>query len=134
IDFPDEGDVPDDLVAPARHIARELYDEIGLLLDDRHRGERLRDGLTVAIAGPVNVGKSSIINRMAKRSAAIVSPYEGTTRDVIEVHLDLAGYPVTVLDTAGLRESSDPVEQEGVRRARERAGEADLVLWIVDAT
>jgi tRNA modification GTPase len=130
----DEGDVPDDLVAPARHIARELYDEIGLLLDDRHRGERLRDGLVVAIAGPVNVGKSSIINRLAGRSAAIVSPHAGTTRDVIEVHLDLGGYPVTVLDTAGLRDSTDPVEQEGVRRARERAGEADLVLWVVDAS
>ncbi len=134
IDFPDEGDVPHDLVAPARDIARELYDEIGALLDDRHRGERLRDGLVVAIAGPVNVGKSSLINRLAGRSAAIVSPHAGTTRDVIEVHLDLGGYPVTVLDTAGLRDSADPVEQEGVRRARERAGEADLVLWVVDVS
>jgi tRNA modification GTPase len=133
IDFPDEGDVPYDLVAPARDIARELYEEIGALLDDKHRGERLRDGLVVAIAGPVNVGKSSIINRLAGRAAAIVSPYAGTTRDVIEVHLDLGGYPVTVLDTAGLRDSGDPVEQEGVRRARERAAEADLVLWVVDA-
>jgi tRNA modification GTPase len=133
IDFPDEGDVPHDLVAPARDIARELYDEIGALLDDRHRGERLRDGPVVAIAGPVNVGKSSIINLLAGRSAAIVSPHAGTTRDVIEVHLDLGGYPLTVLDTAGLRDSADPVEQEGVRRARERAGEADLVLWVVDA-
>ena len=88
----------------------------------------------VAIAGPVNVGKSSIINRLAGRPAAIVSPHAGTTRDVIEVHLDLGGYPVTVLDTAGLRDSADPVEQEGVRRARERAAQADLVLWVVDAT
>jgi tRNA modification GTPase len=134
IDFPDEGDVPHDLVAPARDIARELYEEIGALLDDQHRGERLRDGLVVAIAGPVNVGKSSIINRLAGRSAAIVSPHAGTTRDVIEVHLDLGGYPVTMLDTAGLRDSGDPVEQDGVRRARERAAEADLVLWVVDAT
>jgi tRNA modification GTPase len=133
IDFPDEGDVPHDLVAPARDIARELYDEIGALLDDRHRGERLRDGPVVAIAGPVNVGKSSIINLLAGRSAAIVSPHAGTTRDVIEVHLDLGGYPLTVLDTAGLRDSADPVEQEGVRRARERGGAADLVLWVVDA-
>ena len=133
IDFPDEGDVPHDLVAPARDIARELYDEIGARLDDQHRGERLRDGPVVAIAGPVNVGKSSIINRLAGRSAAIVSPHAGTTRDVIEIHLDLGGYPVTVLDTAGLRDSADPVEQEGVRRARERAAEADLVLWVVDA-
>ncbi len=134
IDFPDEGDVPHDLVGPAREVARVLYDEIGVLLDDRHRGERLREGLVVAIAGPVNVGKSSIINRLAGRPAAIVSPHAGTTRDVIEVHLDLGGYPVTVLDTAGLRDSDDPVEQEGVRRARERASEADLVLWVVDAT
>jgi tRNA modification GTPase len=133
IDFPDEGDVPADLVAPARDIARELYGEIGTLLDDRHRGERLRDGQVVAIAGPVNVGKSSIINRLVGRSAAIVSPHAGTTRDVIEVHLDLGGYPLTVLDTAGLRDSADPVEQEGVRRARERAAQADLVLWVVDA-
>jgi tRNA modification GTPase len=134
IDFPDEGDVPHDLVGPARAAARQLCDEIGARVDDRHRGERLRDGPVVAIAGPVNVGKSSIINRLAGRSAAIVSPHAGTTRDVIEVHLDLGGYPLTVLDTAGLRDSSDPVEQEGVRRARERAAEADLVLWVVDAT
>jgi tRNA modification GTPase len=133
IDFPDEGDVPDDLVGPARDIARQLYGEIGARLDDGHRGERLRDGPVVAIAGPVNVGKSCIINRLAGRAAAIVSPHAGTTRDVIEVHLDLGGYPVTLLDTAGLRDSADPVEQEGVRRARARAAEADLVLWVVDA-
>src|SRR5262249_48562615 len=98
------------------------------------RGERLREGLTVAVAGPVNVGKSSIVNRLARRSAAIVSPHAGTTRDIIEVHLDLGGFPVTVLDTAGLRDTNDPVEQEGVRRAGERAEASDLVLWVVDAT
>jgi tRNA modification GTPase len=134
IDFPDEGDVPHDLVAPALAIAGELRDEIGALLADRRRGERLRDGPVVAIAGPVNVGKSSILNRLAGRPAAIVSPHAGTTRDVIEVSLDLGGYPVTVLDTAGIRDSEDPVEQEGMRRARERASQADLVLWVVDAT
>jgi tRNA modification GTPase len=134
IDFPDEGDVPHDLVAPARAIAKELHGEIGTLLADRRRGERLRDGAVVAIAGPVNVGKSSIINMLSGRSAAIVSPHAGTTRDVIEVHLDLGGYPVTVLDTAGIRDSGDPVEQEGVRRARVRAAQADLILWVVDAT
>jgi tRNA modification GTPase len=134
IDFPDEGDVPHDLVAPALEIARELHAEIGVLLDDQRRGERLRDGPVVAIAGPVNVGKSSILNRLSGRSAAIVSPHAGTTRDVIEVSLDLGGYPVTVLDTAGIRDSQDPVEQEGVRRARERASQADLVLWVADAT
>jgi tRNA modification GTPase len=94
----------------------------------------LRDGLTVAIAGPPNAGKSTLLNLLARREAAIVSPIPGTTRDVIEVHLDLGGYPVTVLDTAGIRDSADPVEQEGVRRARERAGEADLILWVVDAS
>ena len=87
----------------------------------------------MAIAGPPNAGKSSLLNRLARREAAIVSPYAGTTRDVIEVHLDLGGYPVTLLDTAGIRESDDPVEQEGVRRARARAAAADLVLWVEDA-
>jgi tRNA modification GTPase len=134
IDFPDEGDVPHDLVAPALTIAQELHEEIGALLADRRRGERLREGPVVAIAGPVNVGKSSILNRLAGRSAAIVSPHAGTTRDIIEVSLDLGGYPVTVLDTAGIRDSDDPVEQEGMRRARERAAQADLTLWVVDAT
>ncbi len=134
IDFSDEADVPEDLVSPARHAARELLDEIEKSLRDEHRGERLREGLVVAIAGPPNAGKSSLLNRLARREAAIVSPYAGTTRDVIEVHLDLGGYPVTLLDTAGVRESDDPVEQEGVRRARERAAAADLVLWVEDAT
>jgi tRNA modification GTPase len=133
IDFPDEGDVPEDLVAPALAKARELRDEIAHTLADRRRGERLREGLVVAIAGPPNAGKSSLLNRIARRDAAIVSPFAGTTRDVIEVHLDLDGCPVTLLDTAGIRDSTDPVEQEGVRRARERAAGADLVLWVMDA-
>ena len=94
--------------------------------------ERLRDGLVVAIAGPPNVGKSTLINQLARREVAIVSPHAGTTRDVIEVQLDLDGYPVTVIDTAGIRETDDPVEQEGVRRARARAEDADLVLWLVE--
>ena len=134
IDFSDEADVPEDLLAPAQRVAQELADEIESALRDERRGERLREGLTVAIAGPVNAGKSSLLNRLAQREAAIVSPYAGTTRDVIEVHLDLAGYPVTLLDTAGIRESEDPIEQEGVRRARARAEAADLVLWVVDAS
>src|SRR5438445_12276741 len=94
----------------------------------------MREGFCVPIAGPPNASKSSLLNRLARREAAIVSPYPGTTRDVIEVHLDLGGYPVTLLDTAGIREPQDPVEQEGVRRARARANAADLVLWVVDAT
>jgi tRNA modification GTPase len=88
----------------------------------------------VAIAGPPNAGKSTLLNRIARREAAIVSPLPGTTRDVIEVHLDLDGYPVNLLDTAGIRDASDdPVEREGMRRARAAAARADLVLWIVDA-
>ena len=132
IDFSDEADVPEDLVGPALHAAQQLRDEIAGVLADGRRGERLRDGLVVAIAGPPNAGKSTLLNRLARREAAIVSPHAGTTRDVIEVHLDLYGYPVTLLDTAGIRDSAEPVEQEGVRRARERAAAADLVLWVID--
>jgi len=138
IDFSDEGDVQegahDNLVGPAVAIAQELRDEIAMALADGGRGERLREGLVVAIAGPPNAGKSTLLNRLAQREAAIVSPYAGTTRDVIEVHLELGGMPVTLLDTAGIRETDDPVELEGVRRARERAASADLVLWVVDAS
>ncbi len=133
IDFSDEADVPAELIRPALDIARGLHAEISEALAQAGRGERLRDGLVVAIAGPPNAGKSTLLNRIAKREAAIVSPFAGTTRDVIEVHLDLGGYPVTLLDTAGVRETDDPVEQEGVRRARERAAGADLVLWITEA-
>ncbi len=134
IDFADEADIPEDLVRPALHAAQQLRSEIAATLADARRGERLRDGLVVAIAGPPNAGKSTLLNRLARREAAIVSPYPGTTRDVIEVHLNLDGYPVTLLDTAGIRDSDDPVEQEGVRRACERAAAADLVLWVVDAS
>jgi tRNA modification GTPase len=133
IDFSDEADVPEDLIGPALKIVQGLRDEIAEALAGAARGERLRDGLVVAIAGPPNAGKSTLLNRIARREAAIVSPVPGTTRDVIEVHLDLDGYPVTLLDTAGIRDSDDPVEQEGVRRARQRASEADLVLWVYDA-
>jgi tRNA modification GTPase len=132
IDFSDEADVPENLVEPALQAAQHLRDEIAATLADAGRGERLREGLVVAIAGPPNGGKSTLLNRLARREAAIVSPFAGTTRDVIEVHLDLGGYPVTLLDTAGIRDSEDPVEQEGVRRARERAAGADLVLWVTD--
>jgi tRNA modification GTPase len=134
IDFSDEADVPENLVEPALFAAQQLRSKIAACLADSGRGERLREGLVVAIAGPPNAGKSTLLNRVAKREAAIVSPYPGTTRDVIEVHLDLDGYPLTLLDTAGIRESSDPVEQEGVRRARARAAAADLVLWVTDAS
>ena len=133
IDFSDEGDVPAELIEPALARIRVLLREIEKVLAVEGRSERLRDGLVVAITGPPNVGKSTLINALARREVAIVSPHAGTTRDIIELHLDLDGYPVTVIDTAGLREAIDPVEQEGVRRARTRAAEADLRLWLVDA-
>src|SRR6202790_4962163 len=133
IDFSDEADVPAELIAPALKKIKALIGEIQQVLAAQGHGERLRGGLVVAIAGPPNVGKSTLMNQLARREVAIVSPHAGTTRDVIEVQLDLDGYPVTVIDTAGIRETADPVEQEGVRRARARAAEADLVLWLVDA-
>ena len=133
IDFSDEGDVPEQLIAPALATIRLLRDEIEAVLTPQGRSERLRDGLVVAIAGPPNVGKSTLMNQLARREVAIVSPHAGTTRDVIEVQLDLDGYPVALIDTAGIRQTDDPVEQEGIRRARSRAAEADLVLWLIDA-
>ncbi|CCE06748.1 putative tRNA modification GTPase (trmE) [Bradyrhizobium sp. STM 3843] len=132
IDFADEGDLPDELIGPAIIRIKGLLGEIENVLAERGRAERLRDGLTVVIAGPPNAGKSTLMNQLARREVAIVSPYAGTTRDVIEVQLDLDGYPVTVIDTAGIRDTEDPVEQEGVRRARTRAAEADLVLWLAE--
>jgi tRNA modification GTPase len=133
IDFADEGDVPAELIAPALARIKTLLGEIEEVLAGQGRSERLRDGLVIAIAGPPNVGKSTLMNQLARREVAIVSPHAGTTRDIIEVQLDLDGYPVTVIDTAGVRETDDPVEQEGVRRARARAAEADLALWLSDA-
>jgi tRNA modification GTPase len=132
IDFSDEGDVSAELVAPALAKIKALLEEIEEVLAAQGQSERLREGLVVAIAGAPNVGKSTLMNQLARREVAIVSPHAGTTRDVIEVQLDLDGYPVTLIDTAGIRETDDPVEQEGVRRARARAAEADLVLWLVD--
>ncbi len=132
IDFADEGDVPAQLITPALAKVASLLEEIEGALAIEGRGERMRDGLVVAIAGPPNVGKSTLMNQLARREVAIVSPHAGTTRDVIEVQLDLDGYPVTVIDTAGIRETEDPVEQEGVRRAKARAAAADLVLWLTD--
>ncbi|HKU94636.1 MAG TPA: tRNA uridine-5-carboxymethylaminomethyl(34) synthesis GTPase MnmE [Vineibacter sp.] len=131
IDFPDE-DLPQGIAETVRPDLMALRDAIAGHLDDR-RGERLRDGVVIAIIGPPNAGKSSLLNLIAQREAAIVSTIAGTTRDVIEVHLDLDGYPVTVADTAGLRETVDPLEVEGVRRARARADNADLRLLVVPA-
>src|SRR6516162_7501299 len=131
IDFAEEDDVPETAMAQALARIQPLAEEIEKACSGT--GERLREGLRVAIAGPPNAGKSTLFNRLARREAAIVSPFPGTTRDVLELHLDLGGYPVTVLDTAGIRETNDPVEREGVRRASEQAAGASLVLWVVDA-
>jgi tRNA modification GTPase len=132
IDFAPEEEVPEDLLELVRPDVRRLSAEMAAHLADGHRGERLRAGLTVAVVGPPNAGKSSLVNRLARRDVAIVTPLPGTTRDVLEVHLDLAGHPVTLLDTAGLREAADLIEAEGVRRARARAAHADLRLIMFD--
>jgi tRNA modification GTPase len=133
IDFPDE-DLPPEIEREVAEGARALANEVESHLDDGHRGERLRDGIAVAILGPPNAGKSSILNQLARREAAITSPIAGTTRDVIEVAIDLAGYPIVLADTAGLRDSADLIEQEGLRRALKRAEEAELRLFVFDAT
>ena len=134
IDFSDE-ELPEDLVVTVEEEVRALRREISAHLADGHRGERLRDGIQVAIVGPPNAGKSSLLNRLAKRDAAIVSETAGTTRDVIEVRMDLGGLPVVLADTAGIREAAgDAVEDEGIRRAAQRAREADLRLAVFDAT
>jgi len=130
IDFSDEDDVPEHVSAQVRGQIERLSGEIEQHLADGSRGERLRDGLSVAIIGKPNAGKSSLLNALAKREVAIVSNIAGTTRDIIEVHLNLGGYPVTLIDTAGLRDTDDPVEAEGVARARARAAAADLRLHL----
>ena len=133
LDFPEE-DLPGGIAAEVAPGLSALASEIDNHLNDDRRGERLRAGVQVAILGSPNVGKSSLLNALARREAAIVSARAGTTRDVIEVHLDLAGVPVVLVDTAGLRDCGDEVEEEGVRRARQRAANADFKLLVFDAS
>ncbi len=133
IDFADE-DLPPGVEAEMLAGMASLRADLEAHLAESARGVRLRDGLVFAIVGAPNVGKSSLLNALAGREAAIVSPVPGTTRDMIDVHVDVGGVPVTLVDTAGLRETSDPVEIEGVRRARARAASADLVVEIIDAS
>ena len=133
IDFADE-EIPEDVFGEARTAIGEIAVEIQGHLDDRHRGELVRDGLKLTVIGNPNAGKSSLVNALAKRDVAIVSEVAGTTRDVIEVRLNLGGYLVTLADTAGLRETSDAIESEGVRRALARAEAADLVILLQDGT
>ncbi|HEX8167553.1 MAG TPA: tRNA uridine-5-carboxymethylaminomethyl(34) synthesis GTPase MnmE [Beijerinckiaceae bacterium] len=131
LDFSDERDVAADVERQAGEIARALGEEIAGHLAEAGRGERLREGYRVVLAGPPNAGKSTLLNALARRDVAIVSEIPGTTRDAIEVRCDLNGLPVTFVDTAGLRETSDPVETEGVARTRAHVGRADLVLWLM---
>jgi tRNA modification GTPase len=130
IDFADE-EIPEDAAIKSRQEIGTVRAEIVAHLNDGRRGEILREGLQVAVIGPPNVGKSSLVNALARRDVAIVSEQPGTTRDVIEVHLDLGGYAVVLADTAGLRDSADGIEQEGVRRARARAESADLRILVL---
>jgi tRNA modification GTPase len=133
IDFSDE-ELPDDVFAQVREKTLQIKDEIDSHLRDARRGEIVRDGFFLTVIGPPNAGKSSLINALAKRDVAIVAETAGTTRDIIEVRLDIGGYAVIVADTAGLRETADAVESEGVRRALARAGQSDLVLLLLDGT
>lgn len=134
IDFSDEPDVESQAAAKGLAEAARLSDEIQRHLADGRRGEIVRDGFRIVLAGPPNVGKSSLMNAMARRDVAIVSDEPGTTRDVVEARLDLGGYMAIVADTAGLRDATGSIEREGIRRARQRAETADLILWLIDAT
>jgi tRNA modification GTPase len=133
IDFPEDEDVPGGAGRRVSEILAPILTGLKAELSAANAGERLREGLIIVIAGPPNAGKSTLFNALARREVAIVTPFAGTTRDIIEVHLDLSGCSVTLLDTAGLRESSDAVEEIGISRAREKAKAADLVLWLSEA-
>jgi tRNA modification GTPase len=130
LDFSDEGDVGGPLIEQAAGLARKTREELHRALGSFQMGERVREGFVVVLAGPPNAGKSSLLNAIARRDVAIVSPVAGTTRDALEVRLDLAGIPVVLVDTAGLRDTGDLVEAEGVRRARAHIDRADLVLML----
>jgi len=132
IDFTDVEDASDFSLESVRGAARGAVERIERALSTADAAARLREGFTVVIAGPPNAGKSTLMNALAGRDVAIVSPIPGTTRDLIEVFLDLSGYPVVLVDTAGIRESADAIEREGVLRARRRAKSADLTLWLND--
>ena len=129
IDFPDE-EVPDNLARTAGPVLDHLAEDLARAIDTGRRGERVREGYRIVLIGETNAGKSSLFNALVAREAAIVTPIAGTTRDVLDADLVIGGYAVTLSDTAGLRDSDDPIEAEGVRRARRRAEEADLRLWV----
>ena len=129
IDFPDE-EVPDNLARTAGPVLDGLIADLKAALADARRGERVREGYRIVLIGETNAGKSSLFNALVAREAAIVTPIAGTTRDVLDADLIIGGYAVTLSDTAGLRDSDDPIEAEGVRRARARAEKAELRLWV----
>jgi tRNA modification GTPase len=133
IDFSDE-EIPEEAIGASQVQVAEIADKIRHFLDDGRRGEILRDGFHLTVIGPPNSGKSSLVNALTRREVAIVTPVPGTTRDALSVHLDLGGYPVILTDTAGLRETSDLIEGEGVRRARLKAEEADAILLLLDVS
>ncbi|MDB3942929.1 tRNA uridine-5-carboxymethylaminomethyl(34) synthesis GTPase MnmE [Candidatus Pelagibacter sp.] len=132
IDFPDE-DLPNDILKEIKKSSDEVFINIEKILDDQKVGERIREGFKIAILGPTNAGKSSLLNHLSNRDVAIVSEIAGTTRDVIETHLNIDGYPVIVSDTAGIRESKNEIEKKGIKLSLNRAEEADLKLVVVDA-
>ncbi|MDA7750775.1 tRNA uridine-5-carboxymethylaminomethyl(34) synthesis GTPase MnmE [Candidatus Pelagibacter sp.] len=132
IDFPDE-DLPVDVLKNIKKISNEVILNIKKILNDQKVGERIREGFKIAIIGPTNAGKSSLLNHLSKRDVAIVSEIAGTTRDVIETHLNIDGYPVVVSDTAGIRDSKNEIEKKGIKLALDKAENADLKLIIVDA-
>jgi tRNA modification GTPase len=133
IDFA-EDEVPENIIFEAKNQIEQLKSQISLHLNDEKRGQKIKDGLSLAIIGEPNVGKSSLLNFLTKSEAAIVSDIAGTTRDVIEISLDIAGYAVKIADTAGIRQSSEKIEQEGIKRAISKANEADLVILVLDAS
>ena len=132
IDFPDE-DLPNDILEEIKKSSDDVLINIKKILDDQKVGERIREGFKIAILGPTNAGKSSLLNHLSNRDVAIVSEIAGTTRDVIETHLNIDGYPVIVSDTAGIRESKNEIEKKGIKLSLNRAEEADLKLVVVDA-
>ncbi len=132
IDFPEE-DLPNNLLDEIKNSSDEVINKIKKILNDQKVGERIREGFKIAILGPTNAGKSSLLNHLSNKEAAIVSEIAGTTRDVIETHLNIDGYPVIVSDTAGIRESKNEIEKKGIKLSLNRAEEADLKLVVVDA-
>ena len=131
IDFPDEN-LPDNILKDIKSSSKKIKEEIQKLLNDQKVGERIREGFKIAIVGPTNAGKSSLLNYLSKRDVAIVSEIAGTTRDVIEIHLNIDGYPVVISDTAGIRESKDEIEKKGIKLALRSAEKADLNIVIID--